>query len=431
MRNTLWLFIVASLCGAAWAEVPSAVAIRGARVVTVSGPVQERSTVTLRDGLIEAVGPDVAIPADAWVIEGAGLTVYPGLIDALSSWGIPKPEKPEASPRESGPPPKGPEDRPLTESWKRAADLASPADKRLEEARNAGFTTAVTFPTDGIFGGQGAVLNLAGERGGDMVVDPSVGQYVALVTSGSRRFPASLMGTIAYIKQVYLDAGQYRQAKAMYDADPAGLARPAYDRALEGVLASERVLLPAERATDVKRMLRLARELGQPVVLYGGEEGGKVAAVLADSGTPILVSLKWPERDKNADPQQEDPLRIIERRAEAPASPKALADAGVRWAFYSGGIEKPAEIAAAVRKALDAGLSRDDAIRALTLSVAEIYGVTDRLGSIEPGKIANLVVTDGDLFAEKTKIKEVFIDGMKFTPPEEPSKKEEGKEDAR
>ena len=99
----------------------------------------------------------------------------------------------------------------------------------------------------------------------------------------------------------------------------------------------------------------------------------------------------------------------------------------MKWAFYSGGIEKPADVVKAVRTALDAGLSQADAVRALTLSAAEIYGVSDRLGSIEPGKIANLVVTEGELFQQKTKVRHVFVDGVKFTPLAEPLKKEEQK----
>jgi imidazolonepropionase-like amidohydrolase len=406
---------------AALAEVPSALAIRGARVVTVSGPILDKGTVVIRDGLIEAVGADVSPPADAWVIDGAGLTVYPGLIDALSSYGLPKEgEKKE----ESGPPPESPLDRPMTTSWICAADLVQPSDKALAEARRAGFTTAVVFPQNGIFGGQGAAVNLAGKRPGDMVIAPSVGQYVALATSGSRAFPASLMGTIAYIRQVYLDADRYREAKAVYAANPVGLKRPAYDRALEGVLASDRVLLPAPRAMDVRRMLRLAGDLNRAPVLYGLHEGYAAIDEIREAKVPVLVSLKWPAREKDADPAAEDPLRVLELREKAPSTPRMLAEADIRFAFYSGGVEKPADAVKAVRKAIDAGLAQEDAVCAMTLGPAEIYGLDDRLGSIEAGKIANLLVTDGELFEENTKVKHVFVDGAKFTIPEAPPEDE-------
>jgi imidazolonepropionase-like amidohydrolase len=139
---------------------------------------------------------------------------------------------------------------------------------------------------------------------------------------------------------------------------------------------------------------------------------------------PVLVSLKWPAREKDADPAVEDPLRVLELREKAPSTPKALAGADIPFAFYSGGVEKPAGAVQAVRKALDAGLAQSDAVRAMTLDAAKIYGLDDRLGSIQAGKIANLVVTDGELFGEKTKIKHVFIDGVKFTMPDAPGKDE-------
>jgi len=413
--------------GAAIAAVPTAIAIRDARVVTVSGSTLESGTVLLRDGLIEAVGADVAVPDDAWVIEGKRLTVYPGLIDALSSWGLPKPAEKKPENGASSPPIGGPEFRPMTTSWTRAADLVQPGEKILEQARSAGFTTAVSFPQEGIFGGEGAVLNLAGERAGKMVVCPSAGQYIALRTSNSAAFPASLMGTISYIKQVYLDAGQYAQAKSIYSENSKGLGRPEYDRALEGILSSPRILLPADRALDVERMLRLLSELDREAVLYGLHEGYEVADLLKERGIPVLVNLKWPERDKEADPERDDPLRVLELRDKAPATPKALAGAGVKFAFYSGGIEKPADVIKAVRAAKDAGLTQEDAVRGLTLSAAEIYGVSGRLGSLEPGKIANLVVTEGELFAEKTVVRHVFVDGVKFSPPAKPAEKEEQK----
>jgi imidazolonepropionase-like amidohydrolase len=147
---------------------------------------------------------------------------------------------------------------------------------------------------------------------------------------------------------------------------------------------------------------------------------------LAAAKVPVLVSLKWPDRARDPDPEAEESLRVLELRDQAPAVPAALVKAGVKFAFYSGGVERPGELRAAVKKAIDAGLDREAAVRAFTLSAAEIYGVSDRLGSIEPGKIANLTVTDGDLFQASTKIKFVVIDGVKYEPtPEVPPARNE------
>src|SRR5882724_1758729 len=202
--------------GALYAATPTVIAIHNARVIPVSGPALARGTVILRNGLIEAVGADIPVPADAWVIEGDGLTVYPGMIDALSTFGIP-----DAAPVTTGGggrggggqqavtqtitppatttlPARGPEDRPATTSWLKAADLVKSTDRRLDAARAEGFTTAVTFPPRGIFAGQGAVVDLAGETSGDMVVADSAGQLVTFATTGGfgGGFPNSLMGVM-------------------------------------------------------------------------------------------------------------------------------------------------------------------------------------------------------------------------------------------
>lgn len=439
MRKTIHAAcLVAAFALAAGAAPPQVFAIRGARIVTVSGPVIEKGIVLIRDGLIEDVGTAVSIPPDAWVIDAEGLVVYPGLIDALSSLGLSEataapaqartgartaqqPATPAQAPQAETRPAQGPEDRPSNTSWLRAADIVNPSDSRLETARSAGFTTAVTFPQRGIFAGQGAVIALGGERAGQMVIASPAGLFLTLATAGFTSFPGSLMGVLAYIRQVYLDAEHYRLAKEFYARNPAGAQRPAYDRALEGVLEAPRVLLPASRAVEIDRMLRFAAELKLNAVLYGAHEAHKAADLLKKSGAPVLVSLRWPERSPDADPDQVESLRVLEFRELAPSTPAVLAKQGVRFAFYTDGIWNSRELTRAVRRAFEAGLSPQDAVRAFTLSAAEIYGVADRLGSIEKGKIANLIVTDGELFQEKTRVKYVFIDGVKYEPlPEAP-----------
>jgi imidazolonepropionase-like amidohydrolase len=407
--------VLALFACSASAQSPEVFAIQGAAIVTVSGPAIGKGTIILRDGLIEAVGADIPIPADAWVIAGEGLTVYPGLIDAASNWGMPANLAPGSGGGRGNqnPPARGPENRPATTSWIKAADELRPGDPRLERARSAGFTTAVVFPMRGIFCGQGSVVNLAGEKPAQMVVAPSVGQFLTLSAAPSG-FPSALMGTISYIRQMYLDARYYAALKQAYAADPRSMRRPDYDRALEGALESPRILLPANRAVEIDRMLRLAAELGQPAILYGMREGYRAAELLKKSGTPVLVSLKWPQRPADSNPSDIDSLRALEVRDRAPSTPAELAKAGIPFAFYSDGLDQPRDLQKAVKKAIDSGLSRQEAVRALTLSPAEIYGVADRVGSIEKGKIGNLVVTRGELFDDSTRVEMVFIDGRRY-----------------
>ncbi|MBY0503154.1 MAG: amidohydrolase family protein [Bryobacteraceae bacterium] len=422
MRAIL-LFLLATVT--AWSEVPSGMAIRNARVVTVSGAVLPKATVLIRDGLIENVGPDLPVPADAWLIEGEGLTVYPGLVDALSTLGQDaRPSGPPAAAAAPAAPARGPEDRPRTFSWERIADKVRAADPRVETARGLGFTSTMTFPVSGIFAGQGAVMNLGDARPSRLIVQSPAGQYLSFALGGGggggRGFPSSLMGVIAYVRQCYLDLDYYKQAKAAYDRDPKGRTRPEYDRALEGLAESPRLLFPAVGLSEIDRILRFAKELKQPAVLYGLHEGFRAADLLKTAGYPVIVSTKWPTRQADADPDLVETTRALETRAKAPSTPGVLAAQGIKFAFSSDG-QSAADMLRGVRKAMQMGLSEADALRALTLSPAEIFGVADRMGSIEKGKIANLVVTRGDLLSERPRIEYIIVDGVKYLPPVPPA----------
>jgi len=163
-------------------------------------------------------------------------------------------------------------------------------------------------------------------------------------------------------------------------------------------------------------MLHFAPELKKPFLLYGLHEAFACVDELKQANVPLLVSLKWPEKPKDADPSEVASMRELTLRDKAPSVPGLLAKAGLHFAFYSDGIESAGDLKKSLKKAVDAGLSRADAIRALTLSVAEIYGVADRLGTIEKGKIANVVVMKGDAFDDKTTVEYVFVDGEEFRP---------------
>ncbi|MGB2625831.1 MAG: amidohydrolase family protein [Candidatus Acidiferrum sp.] len=398
---------------------PRSFAIRGAKIIPVSGPAIDNATLVVSKGIIIALGKDEAIPPDAWVIEGKGLTVYPGFIDSFTDVGIAAVQsdgdgkgKPQALS-------KGPEDRPATTPWRNAADEINVNDPRIETWRAAGFTTTISAPKGGMFPGQAAVLDLAGDRPGNFVVKNMSAIPVSLQAPGGfRSYPGSLMGAIAYVRQVWIDTNWDALAEASYEKSPRGTERPRYDRtefALNDALAKHAlVLLPGNTSSEIQRAMRLATEWKLNVAIYGGQMGYEVATELAAKKTPVLVNLKWPEAEKDADPDAETSLRTLRFRDRAPSSPAALQKAGVKFVFYSGGIASPKDLFPAVKKSIDAGLSPDAALRALTLSAAEIYGIADVLGSIEKGKIANLVVTDGDIFDKKTKIRIVFVDGRKF-----------------
>ncbi|MCZ6917882.1 MAG: amidohydrolase family protein [Gemmatimonadetes bacterium] len=426
---------------------PERYAIVDARIVPVSGPVIERGTIVIQRGIITAVASDATAPAGAWVIDGSGLTVYPGLIDAMSSLGMPQ-VRDSAPPARGGDGPpgqgggggpfsRGPEDRPATFTWVTGADRLEPDEDAFEQWRSAGFTSVVTAPAQGFFPGQASVVNLGAGRPNDMVVHPSVALRFNLQGGPAHRgYPGSRPGVYAYLKQIFMDAGHYADASARYERDPRGRQRPGYDRALEALVPVQQgqmpLLFPATTATDIVRAQSISAQIGVRPIIYGAHRGYQIADALAGQGTPVLVSLDWPAAPPDADPEAEASLDVLRFRLLAPTTPARLQEAGVPFAFYSAGVDDPADAIAAVRKAVEAGLAPDAAVRALTLSPAEIFGVADRVGSLDVGKIANLIVTTGELLAEDTKVTMVFVDGAKFeidTETERPEDEEDEEEE--
>ena len=456
-RPLQWLAVVVGAASAAQLTIPTAqaqdrpshYAIENARLVTVSGQTIDRGTIVIENGVITQVGGGsrVTVPAGAWVIDGNGLTVYPGLIDALTTLGLPRPPAREAR-RGGGGPPRGgrpggfpggggggpiqidpnysygPEDRPATFTWVNAADQLEPDSAQVVRWRSAGFTSVVVAPDQGFFPGHAALINLAGERPRDMVVKTPVALRANLRGGrGHRGYPSSTMGSFAYIKQLFADAAHYQAAWELYERNPRGLERPEYDRALEPLAAirngSEKLLFPANTTTDMHRAFHTSEEIGATTILYGMSHGYEAAPMLAMHDQPVLVSLNWPTAPRDADPEADTSLEELRFRLLAPTTPAVLQEAGVTFAFYSDTIRNPSEVLAGARKAVEAGLAHDDAVRAFTLSAAEIFGVADRLGSLDVGKIANLVVTDGDLLDDSTKVQFVFVDGQRFEPEED------------
>ena len=411
---------------------PAFFALQNARIVTGTGAVIENGTVVVANGLIEAVGADVDVPGDAWVIDASGLTVYPGLFDGLSQVGMASREGNGGGGGGGGggnpfavlvgqanqPRTVRPEDRPATNSWLNAADMLDPDSDAIGTWRSAGFTNALVAPDDGIVTGQGAVVNLAGDGQAMVVKAPAALRITMSGAGGFRNFPGSLMGVISYIRQLYLDAEHSRQYEARYMANPRGQPRPTYDRALGPVQAAIAggwpTVMPANEVREIRRAIKLGRDTGARPVLAGGHEAYELAEEIAAAGVPILVNADWPEANRDADPEAEESLASLRRRAYAPTTPARLEEAGVEWAFYSGSAGSPRALMNNVRTAIENGLSEEAALDALTGAPARIYGVDAMLGSVEAGKIANLVVSDGPLFDEDTEIRMVFVDGHRF-----------------
>jgi len=405
-------------------------AITNARIITVSGPIIERGTVVIRDGLIAAVGADATAPADARVIDGTGLSVYPGLIDSSTALGIPQPSpspSPSPSPGAAGavlaqlrqsvsvaalnsPQPPGLQPEVLAE------DFLRPGGDQIEAARNVGITTALTTPRQGIWMGQSALINLAGNTSQQMILRSPVAMHVGFTPLRSGTYPNSLMGVFAALRQMLLDAQRYREAQQAYERSPRGTRRPDQNRSLAALLpvldGAMPVVMYADREREISRALDLAQEFKLRAIIAGGMESEKVAERLRESKVPVLLSLNFPRRTTAALPEADpEPVRVLRERVEAPKTAAKLVKARVRFAFQSGALTNMNDFSANLVRAIENGLARDDALRALTIWPAEIFGVADRLGTIEAGKIANLTVTRGDLFDRNLRIAHVFIDG--------------------
>ena len=403
-------------------------AITNARIVAVSGPVIERGTVVIRNGLISAVGPNVRVPADARIIDGTGLIVYPGLIDSYTSLGLPEPA-PSPSPGAGGgffqtvarQPATNPSGAPNStqpvglQPEVLVEDLIKPGGADIESSRNAGITTALTVPRTGIWIGQSALIDLAGDTPQQMIVRSPVAMHVGF-TPLRGTYPGSLMGVFASLRQMLLDAGRYRDSVQTYERSPRGTRRPETDKSLAALIPVLEARLPvvmyADREREIERALDLAEEFKLRVIIAGGRESARLTDRLLKQNVPVLLSLNLPRRTTAALPEADpEPLRLLRERVEAQQTAGKLARAGVRFGFQSGALAKISDLLLNAGRAVENGLSHDDAIRAFTIWPAEILGVTNQLGTIETGKIANLTVTRGDLLDRNSRVVNVFIDG--------------------
>ncbi len=443
-RLNRWIvFSVACLIWTATSHVmgqfKTAYAIKGGKVLTVSGPVIEKGIVIIRDGLIEAVGTNLPIPPDAEVINADSLWIYPGLIDGYCPIALPgrKAENDKnitpglLSGPAVGPPPI------LLEPEREAADGLNPKDKQIEAVRNAGVTTVLTCPSKGIFIGQSALINLVGDTPHAMIVRSPVALHMGFDAQRGT-YPSTLMGVIAYQRQTFLDARHHKLVRERYQNNPQGFKRPAPSKSLDAIARAldgdQRIIFHANGENEIRRACKLADDFGLNITLCGAVEGWRITDLLASRGKPILVSLDFPEpeqvtgyafnlpiegpsQDEGKDPKTLEKEKKEKRENEMAglyANAAALHKAGVTFGFVSAGLTKPEEFIGNAAKAVKHGLPADVALRALTLHTAQILGVDRQLGSIETGKIANLVLTTGDLFAEKTSVKAVFVDGKKL-----------------
>ncbi len=442
MRRAITGFLAAAAGVASFAaSVPAAPqadvrhAIRDARIVTMAGPPIERGTVVLRDGLIEEVGASVSVPAEAVVLDGTGLTVYPGFIDMANGSAV---ETADAGARAGG---AGAPSLEEQERTRRAAllrpDFETARAVRVEGAEmrrlaSAGITSVLAVPSSGLIRGQSAFVNVmappasphvgvvADYRRGLVVIKSPVAQHFSFSAGGGRGggYPGALLGTIAFVRQALHDARWQRDARAYADSHPdrpRPLVEPSLDAlgpVLDGRLPAA---FDADLAVEISRALDMTKEFSLDPIIVGGAEAGMMAADLRAARGRVIYSLDFPVappagRGRGGAP--DETIRAIRARQNAPKGPAALHAAGVPFGFTAGGLEDLSSfLRNAARTVTDGGLPGEAALTALTVGAARIAGVDSRLGTIQKGRIGNLVVTDGDWLNDKTRIRHVFVDG--------------------
>ena len=434
-------------------------AITNARIVTAAGPVIDKGTVVMREGIIEDVGAAVTAPADALLADGTGLVVYPGMIDMSNSSVVEvrttttqaPPAAPAAGGRGRGAVVATPDSVTWADQEREArarylrpdVDAASLIELDGDDVRRlaaAGITTALAVPSQGIIRGQSALVNLtappdpaetsalATYRRGAVVVRSPVAQHVVFATGGQGAggggYPGALLGVIAFARQSFYDAQWQKEARAFADRNKSsvfGGFEPALDALAPALERKVPVAFEASEQREILRALAFAKEFNLDPIIVGGAEAGSVIDDLKAAKAAVIVSANFQAAGTPAGRggggggrgggDADTPVRITRMRQNAAKVPAALEKAGIPFAFTVGGLQSPAEFVRSVARTVkEGGLTEDSALKALTINAARLAGAAERLGTIEKGKMANVIVTDGNLF-DASKIRHVFVAG--------------------
>jgi imidazolonepropionase-like amidohydrolase len=420
MTNKIKIFFVLAAFtltygGASWkavAQSNESYAIRNARIVPVTGAVIEKGTVVITNGKIAALGASVSVPSGAKVIDATGLSVYPGLIDSGTTLGL--------------------EEISSVAGGQDTAEIGdNNANVRVHVAVNAssthipvtrvnGITTALTAPQGGQIAGQSALINLAGWNWQEMTLKTPVAMHINWPAGGGGggrgggfggfQNPRSLPEIrreqdrqIDNIKKILLEAKTYADAKDARAKD-ASLPKQDVDLKKEALIPVVRgqmlVVIDVQLARDIRKAVEFAEEMKLKIIISGGVEAHKVADLLKAKNIPVIVG-PIVQNPVNEDDPYDSPF----------ANAGLLSKAGVKIAFQTQASAEARDLPYHAGMASAFGLAKEEALKALTIYPAEIFGVADKVGSIEAGKVANLIVTDGDPLEVLTQVKYLFIAG--------------------
>jgi imidazolonepropionase-like amidohydrolase len=388
--------------------------IRNARIVTVSGPDLENASLVIRNGKIEAIGQSVNAPAGAEEINAQGLSVYPGMIDLGTSIGL----------FEIGSGAPGTVDTAEIGDMNPNANAivaVNPHSAYVNVTRVNGVTSVVTMPLSGIISGQAAVINLDGTSQREMSVVPQAALVINFPRVATTSFDALFnpqQGNITeaitardrqleQLRKILRDAEAYGRAHDAFARDKS-LPRPDQNIVLASLVPYVRgerpVIFRANREMEIRAAVRFSEEMRLKPIIMGGNEAWKIASFLRERNVPVILTnvLNLPSR--------EDDFYDVNY-----AGASKLQQAGVRFCISTGSTGEHVRnlpLYAGMAAAFD--LPRAEALKAITLYPAQIMNLADRLGSIEQGKMANLVITDGDILDARTRVRYLFINGRRL-----------------
>ncbi len=392
-------------------------AIKDCRVVSPGKPEIAKATVVIRDGLIESVGPSASVPADAEVIDGSKLTLHPGLIDGLGQALLKLPEeKFDQAKFYTGD--FTDKDRGLTPELK-AFDFVNLGKATLEKYQKLGLTGAHVIPQKGILTGQGAFFSLSSEDKNRALVVKDTWLGLGFSPSAFSAYPNSLMGVVALMRQEFSDASYFALQRDRWRKEPKGINRPVQNGLLETLTdyaaAAKPVVFLCTNQNDIRRSLELTSELRLNALICDlGSEAQLVIPDLKKAKARVLVGVSFKAPATSIRSQMGKTEKEKAEKEFYPKNPARLAEAGIAFAFSSLGTDDPKSFLDGVQTAIASGLSKDKALEALTVTPAAFLGLDRALATVEPGKIANLVLVEGDPLAKEPKVKYVFADGQQF-----------------
>lgn len=418
-------------------------ALTNVNIVQQPGEVIEMGTIVVKDGLIHAAGKNVAIPGNAKVLDADSMFVYAGFIEALSHTGVPRPEQENNQGRSRWSRPEGVNPgQPTNEQagiapQVKVSTVLSTKEKSIAEMRELGFTTAHVVPEGRMLPGQGAIILLSGDDANAMVLRDQTSLFSQLA-GASGVYPNTVIAVMSKWRELYRQAQQAQAHETVYKLDPKGMPRPEYDPALQAfypVLDGELpVFFAANDVKDIHRVLMLKEELGFPLVLAEVKEGWHAADRIKQMNIPVLLSLDLPDEPKKDDKKEKEGEEKKEEPAEKTMADKEkeelekrraeqmeklvkqaalMKEKGIDFGFSTLDL-KSKDFKANLRRMIEKGLNEDQALAALTTVPAQMLGLSSLMGTVEPGKIANLVVSTGPYFDEDSNVRYVFVDGTLY-----------------